>query len=54
MARHASPNSKTIPVTVKITREEKAALKALAAGHSRPSAGLGIRKLIDRFNRGAA
>ncbi len=54
MARTANPNSRTIPVTVKVSRTELRALRELARGHSKPSAGLGLRKLIDRFTRGEA
>lgn len=54
MAQTADPNSRVIPVTVKVSRSEAEALTALARGHSKPSPGLGLRKLIEKFNRGEA
>lgn len=54
MARTPDPNSRTKPVTVKVSQSEAKALTALSSDHSKPSPGLGLRKLIDRFNRGEA
>lgn len=47
MPRKTDPNSRTTPVTVKVTREEAHWLRAL----SKKTAGLGLRRLIDMYYR---
>lgn len=49
MPRSPSPNSRTTPVTIKVTRAEAEKLKSLGSG----SAGKGLRKTLNDYWRRA-
>lgn len=46
MPRSPDPNSRTTPVTIKVTRAEAEKLKRLGGG---TSAGKGLRKALERY-----